>query len=107
MQCEDLVPAQPHRKQIPSAHAVARVAFNAKKEATKKEVTVETFPARKRNGRKHPVKGFPLNEFPGNTKILRAIQYRGIDETGKPSTWDISFYPELAQMREAARQDAV
>ncbi len=37
---------------------------------------------------------------------LYAIQYRGIDETGKPSTRDISFYPEFVQMREAARQDA-
>jgi putative ABC transport system permease protein len=37
---------------------------------------------------------------------LYAIQYRGIDETGKPSTRDISFYPEFVQMREAVRQDA-
>ena len=37
---------------------------------------------------------------------LYAIQYRGIDETGKPSTSDGSFYPEFVQMREAARGDA-
>lgn len=37
---------------------------------------------------------------------LYAIQYRSIDRMGKPSTQDISFYPEFVQMREAARGDA-
>jgi len=37
---------------------------------------------------------------------LYAIQYRGTDETGQPSTWETSFYPEFVQMRDAAKGDA-